>query len=104
MHDQRDAFPGRAQAYGDQLIFGQKIAGTHAKRGHDEVSLSGESEADALRSPTTRRRALSPAGFFLACSPQTRRISPHHSSRETPTAWPPTVPPTPAPHNPPQAA
>ena len=39
MRDQGDALPRHALAHGDQLILVQKVAGTHAKRGHDDVSL-----------------------------------------------------------------
>ena len=50
-----------APAHGDQLILVQKVAGTHAKRGHDEVSRSGLS-----LSSTTRSLALSVPGGFVA--------------------------------------
>src|SRR6478735_5264023 len=86
MYDQSGALPGRALTHRDQLILGKKIAGTHAKRGHDEVSPSGEFETDGSRSPTRRRRALSPTDFVVACSPNTRSISAHNSSGERPIA------------------
>ena len=83
MCDQGDALPGRTPAHGDQLILGQEIAGTHAKRGHDDSLPPGEFETDGSGSPTRRSRALSPASFVVACSPSTRSISVHNSSART---------------------
>ena len=59
-------FQRHALAHGDQLILVQEVAGTHAKRGHDDLSLSGESESEASRSPTRRSRVLSSAILAVA--------------------------------------
>ena len=86
VRDHGSTLPRRTLAHGDQLILGQKIAGPHAKRGHDEVPPSGESETDASPSSTTRSRVTSPAVLVVACSPSTRSISAHSSSAERPIA------------------
>src|SRR3954469_4201794 len=57
MRDQGYPLPRHALAHGDQLILVQEVAGTHAKRGHDEVSMSG-----LPLSSTRRSLALSVAG------------------------------------------
>ena len=61
MCNQGDAFPRHALTHGDQLVFVQEVAGTHAKRGHDEVSPSGLS-----LSSTRRSLALSATGGVVA--------------------------------------
>src|SRR5437762_10682816 len=80
--------PRHALADSDQLILVQEVAGTHAKRGHDDLSPSGESESEASRWPTRRSRVLSAMVFAVARSPSTRSISLHISAAERPTAWP----------------
>ena len=66
MRDQGDPLPRHALAHGDQLILVQEVAGTHAKRGHDDLSPSDVFESEASRSPTRRSRVLSPAVLVVA--------------------------------------
>ena len=83
MRDQGDALPGHALAHGDQLILGQEVAGTHAKRGHDDLSPSGELIGCVAVADETQPRVVA-GGLVVACSPSTRSISAHSSSADGP--------------------
>src|SRR5262245_10959540 len=89
MRDQGRALPGRTLPDGDQLILGEKIAGTHAKRSHEAVSPSDEFLSP--RSPTRRSRAPSSVDVAVACSPSARNNSLHISSPARPMAKPSTI-------------